>query len=588
MGRSRRKSQKPSYSNDKNSANSKGSENLKGKDLNQNSQASNQESVPVPDKPTTNNDPAWYARDPALLRDAANLFFSFAFGKYYYINGSGKHMPSHNEYVGRVSVPGLCPLRLKPTLGFSDKATSPLNVSAASIYAYVRHLNSGRKNYDPADLFIYLCAIANIYSAIVWAERLYAFAFSYSNSNRYIGDSLLRSEGVDPVNFRLNLANFRMKLNEYINKISVFAVPSDITYFNKLAFMYHNVFLENGEGNIRDQIYYYVPDGFYKFALDADNLGCLDYKHWGYSATSTTLANWTDVIALLEDLIAGMFLDEDASLMSGDMFKVYGDHIIRLTSMDESVTLPIVYDPMILWQIKNSSFVNVMRRSISEAEAASASDRTNTTHSHYTLGNGRTQDGIPGCVFQSNDGYLMSVERLVDGATSGNYAGNRHMEYKLAINKIISSDLPDPDVGVIMESSRLIPGPHDAPSTYTGTETNKDLGWVECGSFIMVDGWIGQMQTGNTAIFTGFSNVAQYTLSGGVKTTIAYTVADIFMFKYAPMLYAVRYASSGEVDDYYPISDIANYCILDAASVTKLHEAALLSLLYVPGIARIG
>jgi hypothetical protein len=587
--KSQNQSQKQSYSN-KSKKPTTDSKSPNSKDSEMGDKTESKDSGEAPTKSSTNNDPEWYMKDPPMVRDAASIYFSYAFGKGYYINGSGKHMKrSGSQYVGLVETPGICVLRTKPTLGFSDSSISPLNVSASSIYAYVRHLNAGRKNYDPADLILYLTAIANLYSAIVWAERLYNFAFSYSNSNRYIGDSLLRAEGVDPYSFRLHLADYRLKLNEFINKVSVFAVPSDITYFNKCAFMYRDVFLENGEGNIRDQIYFYVPDGFYKFALDADNLGMLDYAYWRFGAEISNLAQYTDVINMLEDLISGIFLDEDASLMSGDLFKVYGDRIIRLSSMPEDGVLPLVYDPMVLWQMKNANPRLLQRRGNSEVPVGT-SNRTVTQRSEYSLGSGRTQKGRPGCVFQSSDGLLISVERYVDDAAESAtaYDINTINAYSIGINKIMTSDLPDPSIGVIMESSRFIIGPHDAPTGYSGSESNPNLGWIDCGSFVVIGCSIGTHQSGvNFAFFKHGTTLLNYTTSGGSKVTIAYAIAEVFMFKYFPLMYAYR-LNSGDVDDYYPVSDISNFAIIDASNVDKLHETALLSLLYVPGIARIG
>lgn len=579
--------QKNSYSktkNDSNPANKTGTSNSQEPDA---KQSGNTE---PPKEATQNNDPAWYSRDPALLRDAATILFSYPFGKRYYLNGAPQFLTSSSHSQGKVDLPGLCVLRLKPTLGFSNKPTSPLNVSANSIYAYVRHLNAGRKNYDPADLMIYITAIANVYSAIVWAERLYSFATAFSDSNRYIGDSLLVAEGLDPYKFRLHLADYRMRLNAFISKMCVFAVPADITYFNKLTFMYRDVFLENGEGNIKDQMYMYVPDGFYKFALDGDNLGCLDYTFWDYGPHNTVPAEWTDVIDLLESLGSGIFGDEDASLISGDLFKVYGDRIIRLTSMEEILPFPLVYDPMVLWQMKNACVTRVMRGSITETNIISPGSRLNRGNSQYGLGTGRTQSGMPGCVFQKSDGTLMSVERLLDqnNSSSGTYTVNGLDQYRLALDKILSSDLPQPTAGEVMESSRLMVGPHPAPVGYSGTETNPNFGWVDCGTFLVVNAYTGVMQGGTIAYFAQNTTAFQVTISGGFKTTIGYGLADIFMYKYFPICYAYWLNSSSIVQEYYVISDIANYAILDAASIDKLHEAAILSLLYVPGIARIG
>jgi len=534
------------------------------------------ESAAVPDasQEPKKNDPAWYAKNEYLLRDVGSYPFGYAYGRPYALTFGLPNTYASKLTQGLASPFSLMSLRCKPTLGFSDKKESPLNVSAASIYGFVRSKNAGRKNYDPADLFLYLTAVANIYSFIVWAERIYAYMMTYSDQNRYIPMTLVEENGVDFDNMLRNLANYRAWLNMFIDKVSVFAVPSDITYFNKVTFMYRNIYIENNDGNIKDQLYQYVPDGFYKFRLDADNIGMLDYVRLPGAMTAA------DIITFGNDLLANLFEDEDASLISGDLYKVYGDTILRIPALDEFVVMPLTYDPMILWQIKNSTVIAVQSRSQDTAAVTTPGDVRKTGNSEYTLGTGRTQKGIPGSVFQGLDGLLYSVERACDSsATSATtYIATLDDDTTVAMGKVLCSEVAHPEAGIVMESSRNIVGPHKAPLTHTGN----DEGWISCGTYIVISvRALRKDENGLNATYT--SNHTSHNYHTYVPTLQAEAIAT---FRYHPLTMVFN-ADNGVAKNVRYISDLNNFTILGQEQVDKLHDVALLSLFYVPGIAKL-
>lgn len=174
------------------------------------------------------NDPQWYAADPALLRDSASYPFSWPYG-------TKIGYPSMVSKRSNV-VPGVMALHVCPTLGKSEDSYSPLNVAAASMYSFIRHANSGHSNYDAPDLMLFVTAMSQIYSAINWAQRLYALAMLYDQKNRYMPKALIKANGVDPDSIINNLSNYRYWLNTVINKAASLAVPANLTIFSRMAF----------------------------------------------------------------------------------------------------------------------------------------------------------------------------------------------------------------------------------------------------------------------------------------------------------------------------------------------------------------
>jgi hypothetical protein len=532
-----------------------------------------------PTQATNNNDPAWYARDPYLLRDAASYAFGYAYGKNYTLGYSTR--PGYNTsgwIQPPVDIPGVMVLSMKPTLGYSDGPASALNTATNAFYAYVRHLNSGRKNYDPCDLMIYLTAIANIYSFIVWCERLYSCTLTYSEQNRYIPDALITAMGVSSTDIKSKLADFRMWLNSFINKVSCFVVPADITYFNKVVFMYRDLFIENGEGNIKDQIYMYNPDGFYRFNRDQDNRGILEYApfiEYNRNKTVSDIENFG--VSLLQNL-AG---DEDASLMSGDIFKVYGDKVIRLSSIDEFLALPLVYDPMVLWQIRNTHVCPVIRKALSDSATTTSGARTNISGSTWKFNSSDNQECYPGSVWQDNNGNLISVERYVNNSTAADqYDLDTEVKAYLSVNKMLCSDVAHPSPELVMESSRNMIGNEFAPDIDGANFSNTNFGWIDCGSYLCQNFRVVHLKNNTIVDYnTGVFKTGALTISKDMEL--------LSKFAYRPFEYYVLLDQQGAVNHLGIVNDINNYIILDDQSVHKLHDVALLSLLYVPGVAKV-
>lgn len=146
------------------------------------------------------NDPTWYSSDPALLRDAASIPFSWPVGTPIDLN-----VPDVSKM--RWSVPGICALDVVPVYGTNESKTSALNIAANSLYSFVRHANSGHSNYDAPDLMLYVCAMSQVYSFINYMMRAYGLANLYSQKNRYLPAGLLQASGIDHSKIIDNLAD---------------------------------------------------------------------------------------------------------------------------------------------------------------------------------------------------------------------------------------------------------------------------------------------------------------------------------------------------------------------------------------------
>lgn len=529
---------------------------------------SNKESSDELNKRSKYNDPSWYTRFSALAFGSGNLPYAEPMGAIFKF---WDYLVCRNVYADNSTqwhaVPGVGTLKVKPSYGLATNRNDPLNVAAQLFYTNVRAVNSGRKNYDPCDLMLYCLAIADIYAFVVWCERIYGYAFMYSQRNYYVGQSLMESQGVSHNSITTNLANFRYWINAYINKVASYAIPGDIALFARRIFMFSGLYTESNTGNIKDQLYQFAPDGFFKFALDTEGRGMLQYEKWEHNSVS--LAEFSDIMVYGESLLTDIFGDEDFALMSGDILKAYGSNIVSIPSLPEEVMVLPQYEEYILSQFKNANIVSGVARGTTSDKAFYINVEDNPMAYHG------------GNIYQDNKGNLISLEYL-----------SHDEEFSVAtatMNKLLSVTNPNPSIDDNFEASRLMVGfiPfEEMPEnlTWGGNPPVAGAGFVICGSEIATD-FVYAVKDSDLFGHFKYTNVL-----ASVYNKINLTTALIWAsagFKWSPMLYLMSIGSDHNLTDGELISNVDNVTQLSQSNVTRLHETALLSLFYVPGIAKV-
>jgi hypothetical protein len=493
---------------------------------------------------SSSNNPEWYAADPAILRDAASFPFSWPTGQTtthdltLYEENSFKEPPYAH-------VPGIISLRTAPTIGWAERATDPINVASQALYSFVRHANSGHFNYDAPDLMLYVLGMASNYSFLVWCQRLYGYALTYDQRNRYIGDELIRVNGVDSKSIHNNLANFRFWINTLIAKMASFAVPATLSIFSRMSFMYSDYYIEGT--SIKEQLYQYVPDGFHKFIIDSSDKGRLDYVEMDKSKLMT----YEDIVNFGNDLFGSIWDQEDFGIMSGDILKAYGNAIIKLVSIPETYQIAPKFDSIVLTQMKNALIL----------------------------------DAAPADISQSDDGLLVSIltpdnyqvlnktyfgtDTVID---SGSFVHLNNIRLAMLKDwKTLTIDMDEPTPDVIMESTRLMYG-YDAHKgeLHTGSEYVRS----------MVVTW----DYGKDMVVNQLNVYSWVQLDASANW--GKLMAVMKNFHYMPRLYAWNNykESHGQLEEYF---DLDNFAVLDNSDIEKLHTAAVINMYAVPSVGKV-
>ena len=298
---------------------------------------------------TGRNPVDWYISNDQLAKDVASLPYAVL---------TGRTLPIHQAYttdaIGHPSFPGVCKLSFVTSVGRSVDGTSAINTASRSIYAWVRHQNSGHSNYEAPDLMIYIMAMMEVYAAYFEAVRIYDLAMTYKLVNRYMPEAVLKALGVNAENISANLAQYRAGLNLFAAKVSSLAVPNNFTTFQRHAMMLSNIFMDSDT----DRGQYYVFARSHYRVYDPQTASTGGYlKTYAYADKAPNAGGLTyDVILqILNDMLDPILSDEDMNIMSGDILKAYElANLYVIPGVDENRTISGVFDETVLAQIENA------------------------------------------------------------------------------------------------------------------------------------------------------------------------------------------------------------------------------------------
>lgn len=524
------------------------------------------------------NDPAWYARNEQLLKDAANIPFNYMMGvdpDIVVTNRSGQGM-THVQ-----SAPGIIQTYyVAPVFGNPQKWTDAMNVARRNLYTWVRHMNSGHTNYDAPNLMMYVMSMSSVYSFIEWCKRLYGFVGTASVFNRAMPAALVRANGVSYTDLSSNLADFRLWLNRFILKAATMAVPSKMPFYDRAQFLFSNLYAD--ATNPRAQYSMFVPFYFHRYVEplpgETSQIGTLQPVHLGPLPKSlittrsegvtngyldfdalpltdsfdiaTNVMSVADIMAYGEALLTPILTSEDFNVMSGDILKAFGvEGLKQLTTITEEFNVMPVYDLSVMHQIHNMDMIASGNTSSTSRSIVKIND-TFGTIKEITSG---TEIGA-----LKLDNCYTTVTRS-NGSTPPTQGSQMLLDF----------DLDNPTAGDIMVATRLKATVSMAAS---GTSTSVYDYFVEhVGSEVVIC----------ACMYSGRSGAIRYTNSNTPPLKVLGLSTD---FRLGPVFYNKGVVAVQGPTDFYLLSEIQNFTWTTTYTVEHMHDVALLSLFDVPVI----
>lgn len=484
------------------------------------------------------NDPEFYNHTPELVTISGSISFLTRAGEAITLNTNSTASP-----VSTVP-PGIMAMDIVTGPGWSADGSSPVSIAATDIYSFVRHENSGAKNYDPVDIMLYILAMDEAYMWFEYAKRAYGAAFLYSSMNEYVPMPLLTAMGWNAGDVVANLAQFNAYLNIAVGKLNSLNVPQQYSLIERHRRLYRGVFMDTQSG--KSQIYVMRPLIRRTFT-ETEGPGALDAV---LNGTGLTVNAWFNAFNNMIDAIRN---SEDCGTMSGDILKAYGSaNMITVETVPITYGLEVTPDITLLRQFKNANPLNGLI--------------TTTTVPDLDI---KQVAGI--------NGYLVFKPRLLLNtaeAPTGAAEAVTLSTYDQIVDMSVDATTPMD----VIEATRL-----KCQATYTGqvtvgSKTYNEYQLQSIGSEFVANCWIFTLN-GPNVVPTQFK-VAVY--SGGSNLDLQSALISR-MFDYRPIQY---WLGSGLVNNtlntVQPCSEMNVYAVLPAATLKQLHDVAILSEFSIP------
>lgn len=299
------------------------------------------------------NDPEWYRSNPQLAIDAASLPFNKVAGRPYSkreigaIHSDPFYVPEEQKRV----IPGIMTIHMIGIPGISQDGSSPVNLASRLLHQYVRHVLTGRKNYDPADIMMYVLAMDQAYSFWMHLVRLYGVINLASVYNKYYPKHLVTALGFDYDDIAGNTLRLEALINKLASTLAGFCVPANFSYLTRHLWLYRNIFKDNDSE--RAQLYAYVPDQI--FIWNESNTEGVPGRLEPVTLKSNDQPiNLDRIKSLIWMISESLGTSQDFSDMGADILHAFGaDKCVTLNKIDSGFIQLPVYNEEVLMQIEN-------------------------------------------------------------------------------------------------------------------------------------------------------------------------------------------------------------------------------------------
>lgn len=484
---------------------------------------------------------AWYNENPQAMEDAASYAYSNALG-----------LPIERGYnrnkrnVNYTEVyPGIAVIEYAPIPGISRDGNSPVNVASRLVYSFIRHRNSGSRNYEAPDYFMYLLSVGSLHAIYCELVRVYGLLNIFSYKNRYVAKAIVSALGYDYDNLLNNKADFRAYINTLAIKINTFAVPKNMHLFDRYAFLSGNIFKDSKED--KAQLYAYNTVGYYQWDGTSNPTGTQ------LNLTPIDKSSLSSIQNSIDEFLNALLNNEDLGLMSGDTLKAFGNDGIRQLQgiTADHATIPY-YDESVLAQIHNTVLVGALMANFSITQNESGVILVDPEFSNTLL---QFKEGV----------------------------GSVSLDFTPQTQALIDSGMETPDAAFTCEATRNIALADPNNPRLTKLDT--------CGSEIHLGATIYSLNVDGNAIRElgvmsnyyidpeddyGFSPTA-------LCAQIAAAQSVLSKFDWFPFI-TFNFPAEGGYPEPFSHGEIFNYTVIDYKGVKKIHEIALLSLLNVYGL----
>lgn len=304
---------------------------------------------------STSNPFSWYNAFPQVIKDAGNLAFGIPLGSPISASPKTAGYPETKEYM-----PGLMAIRFIPGIGWSADKNSPVNRAATRMFVYLRSAQKAAKDYNSQDMMMMILALDSLYMYHELLKRAYGLMSFVTPVNKYFPRVIVESMGFDFDDLEANLSDFRAYINQFAINLGSYTLPGNIDILARHKWMCSGLYAD--QDSAKAQVYYFVPEGFWKYnntVASGSELNLVQwYKEPGDNVTN--LKTLKDIKNFGSDLLNAILGDEDAAFISGDLLAAFGEKVMAtLEETPEGYRIYPSYDPVVLSQIQNATLTTM-------------------------------------------------------------------------------------------------------------------------------------------------------------------------------------------------------------------------------------
>lgn len=298
------------------------------------------------------SNPNMYFTDQVLLDQASQFSFS---------NYLGESVPLNSNETVSEYVAGLMTISLNPCPGWTDKETpmtSGINMQAYKIYSLLSSRNAKTTGYAPQDVTVLMLALGEVISLSEHIRRTFGLTFIVNKRNRMYPRTVIQTVGgVNVDNLFNSLAQYRLKFNTIINMVNKIPFLSNITYFERCALLYRNIYLDSP--STMAQSIALVPQTTWLFdeAYSSEGSGLRTQQ------VSVPTGTMESQLTLLNSMVNALLTSTTFNYIYSDILnyveKSSGATLITLPFLAEDYGVIPVYVPSVLEQFHNMSIIGM-------------------------------------------------------------------------------------------------------------------------------------------------------------------------------------------------------------------------------------
>jgi hypothetical protein len=506
------------------------------------------------------NDVSWQTGNSELVKAAANIFVTRPAGIKFDLTTEGKAV---NVNVGAHTLhtlPGVMGIQLMPSYGDLSSDANALEIQKNALYVWMRQANSGSRNYEAADLMLYVLAGENLVKVWSYLTRLYALLETYNSVNRFWPRRVLYALGIDDDTidyFSNHMADLRYFINQFTYKVNSLNIPM---YNNISRSMFINSKVYKDADSSKAQLYILDMRYVYEYAPTIYTTGgSLEL----YTITPTSInddvrySGWCKGLMHLVDVI---LTDEDCAIMGGDILKAFGNNIVKLPEVPEGITITPEADLEVLEEIQNLT-INGDLIGPDETQYPNIEDIMSNDYGVSTsLALEIIRQAPASCIVQDTDHKLHQVS-LFDPMSGLNVV--------LKTMTTFSEDPKPEDLLILSNLMNYQNVYYDTPNAkYLATVTNP--GTEIALTAIIIDDDYSHPTIINSPDHTNWSSTP---FDPGT------TIGKLDKFGCHPLFYTNGSGTLGTVSVEGIVGDVDNYAFLAAKDLHRLHDVSWIGLL---------